>query len=86
MRRPVQTGGAAGRELTMATVRFSASGYGTEKQRYPDRGQAVASAEREAAEMAADHGLGAENVVRLGDEWILESDSGEEIARWEVLP
>ena len=35
--------------------------------------------------MAVDHGLGEDAVSRFGDEWVLQSDSGEEIARWEIV-
>lgn len=69
----------------MATVSFSASGYGTEKQRYRSRELAEAAVRRESEEMAADHGLGEDAVSRFGDEWVLQSDSGEEIARWEIF-
>ena len=69
-----------------ARVVFSAGGYGTSVELHAGRGAAEDAVVREAAEMAADHGLGAENISRFGDEWVLQSDSGEEIARWEVLP
>lgn len=69
----------------MATVKFSASGYGTERQRYRNRELAEAAVRRECEEMAVDHGLGEDAVSRFGDEWVLQSDSGEEIARWEIF-
>ncbi len=70
----------------MASVRFSASGYGSTESRYRTRRAAVCAVEREVGEMAADHGLDpTEAVFRGPDEWTLSSRSGEEIARWEIF-
>ena len=69
----------------MITIRFSASGYGTSTSRARTRKEAARAVEREAGELAADHGLEATKAVFRGiDEWVLSSPSGEEIARWEL--
>lgn len=70
----------------MVNVAFSASGYGSGVTRYRTRAKAVAAVEREAHGLAGDRGLDpAEAVSRFGEEWVLASASGEEIARWELF-
>lgn len=68
-----------------AAVRFSASGYGTQMRAYRNHELAEISVEREAAEMALDRGLPMNSVIRCEDEWTLQSATGEEIARWEIV-
>ena len=64
------------------TVAFSASGYGSETQSFKSRDKAVESIRRDAAEIADAHGG---EVVDYGNgEWVVNSRSGEEIARWEL--
>ena len=64
------------------TVAFSASGYGSETQSFKSRDKAVESIRRDAAEIADAHGG---DVVDYGNgEWVVNSGSGEEIARWEL--
>ena len=64
------------------TVAFSASGYGSETQSFKSRDEAVESIRRDAAEIAGAHGG---DVVDYGNgEWVVNSRSGEEIARWEL--
>ena len=68
----------------MARIRvsFSASGYGSETQSFKSRDEAVESIRRDAAEIADAHGG---DVVDYGNgEWVVNSRSGEEIARWEL--
>ena len=68
--------------MAKATVRFSASGYGSETRSFKSRDEAVDSVNRDAADIAADHGG---EVVDYGNgEWVVNSRSGEEIARWEI--
>ena len=65
-----------------ATVRFSASGYGSETRKFNTADEARGHIERDAAEIAADHGG---EVVDYGNgEWVVQSAGGEEIARWEI--
>ena len=63
------------------TLVFTASGYGTDRTRYETLKEAREAAEREAQEIAADHG----GVVRHygEDEWVVIA--GEEIGRWEIF-
>ena len=68
--------------MAKTTVRFSASGYGSETRTFKSKEEAVESVKRDAAEIAADHGG---EVVDYGNgEWVVTSSCGEEIARWEL--
>ena len=68
--------------MAKSTVRFSASGYGSEARTFKSKEEAVESVKRDAAEIAADHGG---EVVDYGNgEWVVTSSGGEEIARWEL--
>jgi len=68
--------------MAKTTVRFSASGYGSETRTFKSKEVAVESVKRDAAEIAADHGG---EVVDYGNgEWVVTSSGGEEIARWEL--
>lgn len=67
------------------SVRFSASGYGMQTRAYRNHEMAEIAVEREAAEMALDRGLPMKNVFRYENEWTLQSSTGEEIARWEII-
>ena len=68
--------------MAKTTVRFSASGYGSETRTFKSKEEAVESVKRDATEIATDHD-GA--VVDYGNgEWVVNSRSGEEIARWEI--
>ena len=68
--------------MARTTVRFSASGYGSETRTSKSKEEAVESVKRDAAEIAADHGG---EVVDYGNgEWVVTSSGGEEIARWEL--
>ena len=70
----------------MAMVVFSASGYGADTHFYKERKEAANAIEREIQEMAPEHGCDLKkNVSRWTDEWVLNSPSGEEIARWELF-
>ena len=70
----------------MAMVVFSGSGYGTDTHFYKGRKEATDAIEREVQEMAVDRGCDPKkNVSRWSDEWVLNSQSGEEIARWELF-
>ena len=65
------------------TVAFSASGYGNETRFFKSRDEAVESIRRDAAEIADAHDG---EVVDYGNgEWVVNSRSGEEIARWELM-
>ncbi len=69
--------------MAKATVWFSASGYGSETRTFKSKGEAQKHIERDAAEIADAHGG---EVVDYGNgEWVVNSRSGEEIARWEIL-
>ena len=69
--------------MAKATVRFSASGYGSETRKFKSTDDARRDIARDAAEVAAEHGG---SVVDYGNgEWVVNSRSGEEIARWEIL-
>ena len=68
--------------MAKTTVRFSASGYGSETRKFDSADEARRHVERDAADVAADHGG---EVVDYGNgEWVVNSRSGEEIARWEI--
>ena len=68
--------------MAKTTVRFSASGYGSETRTFKSKEEAVESVKRDAAEIAAVHGG---EVVDYGNgEWVVTSSGGEEIARWEI--
>lgn len=68
--------------MAKIAVRFTASGYGSETRTFKSKEVAVESVKRDAAEIATDHD-GA--VVDYGNgEWVVNSRSGEEIARWEL--
>lgn len=68
--------------MARTTVRFSASGYGSETRSFKSKDAAVESVKRDAAEIAADHGG---EVVDYGNgEWVVTTRGGEEIARWEL--
>ena len=65
------------------TVAFSASGYGNDRRSFKTKDEAVESIKRDAAEIADAHGG---EVVDYGNgEWMVNSRSGEEIARWEIV-
>lgn len=69
--------------MARTRVSFSASGHGSEMQSFKTKGEAVESIKRDAAEIADAHGG---EVVDYGSgEWVVNSTSGEEIARWEIL-
>ena len=69
--------------MARTTVRFSASGYGSETRSFKSKDAAVESIKRDAAEIADEHGG---EVVDYGNgEWVVNSRSGEEIARWEIV-
>ena len=68
--------------MAKATVRFSASGYGSETRTFNTADEARRHVERDATEIAGDHGG---EVVDYGNgEWVVQSAGGEEIARWEI--
>jgi hypothetical protein len=68
--------------MAKTTVRFSASGYGSETRKFNTADEARRHVERDAAEIAADHGG---EVVDYGNgEWVVTAGGGEEIARWEL--
>ena len=68
--------------MAKTTVRFSASGYGSETRKFNTADEARRHVERDAAEIAADHGG---EVVDYGNgEWVVTTGGGEEIARWEL--
>lgn len=68
--------------MARTTVRFSASGYGSETRSFKSKDAAVESIKRDAAEIADAHGG---EVVDYGNgEWVVNSPSGEEVARWEM--
>ena len=69
--------------MARTRVNFSASGYGSETRTFKLRDEARKHIERDAAEIADAH-VG--EVVDYGNgEWVVNSRSGEEIARWEIL-
>ena len=68
--------------MAKTTVRFSASGYGSETRTFKSKNVAQKHIERDAEEVAA--GNGGEVVDYGNGEWVVNSRSGEEIARWEV--
>ncbi|MBE6382340.1 MAG: hypothetical protein E7049_04920 [Lentisphaerae bacterium] len=68
--------------MVKTTVRFSASGYGSETRTFKSKDEAIESVKRDAAEIAADHGG---EVVDYGNgEWVVTTRGGDEIARWEL--
>ena len=68
--------------MARTTVRFSASGYGSETRSFKSKDAAVESIKRDAEEIADAHGG---EVVDYGNgEWVVNSPSGEEVARWEM--
>ena len=68
--------------MARTTVRFSASGYGSETRFFKSKDAAVESIKRDALEIADAHGG---EVVDYGNgEWVVNSPSGEEVARWEM--
>ena len=68
--------------MAKATVRFSASGYGSETRKFNTADEARRHVERDATEIAGDYGG---EVVDYGNgEWVVQSADGEEIARWEI--
>lgn len=68
--------------MAMATVWFSASGYGSETRTFKSKDEAVESVKRDAAEIAATYN--GEAVNYGNGEWVVTSRGGEEIARWEI--
>ena len=69
--------------MARTRVNFSASGYGSETRSFKSKDEAVESVKRNAAEIADEHNG---EVVDYGKgEWVVNSCSGEEIARWEIL-
>ena len=69
--------------MARTRVSFSASGYGSETRSFKSRDEARKQVERDAVEIAAERGG---EVVDYGNgEWVVNSRSGEEIARWEIL-
>ena len=69
-------------KMAKAPVWFSASGYGSETRKFDSADEARRHVERDAADVAADHGG---EVVDYGNgEWVVTSRGGEEIARWEI--
>lgn len=69
--------------MARTRVSFSASGYGSETRSFKSKDAAVKSIKRDAAEIADEHGG---EVVDYGNgEWVVNSRSGEEIARWEIV-
>ena len=68
--------------MTKTTVRFIASGYGSETRSFKSKDDAVESVKRDAEGVAAEHGG---EVVDYGNgEWVVTSRGGEEIVRWEI--
>ena len=69
--------------MARTRVSFSASGYGSETRSFKSKDAAEESIKRDAAEIADAHGG---EVVDYGNgEWVVNSPSGEEIARWELM-
>ena len=69
--------------MSKTRVNFCASGFGSETQSFKSKDEAVEAIRRDAAEIAAEHG--GEVVDYSNGEWVVNSCSGEEIARWEIL-
>ena len=68
--------------MAKTTVRFSASGYGSETRTFKSKDEAQKHIERDAAEIADAHGG---EVFDYGNgEWVVITRDGEEIARWEI--
>ena len=69
--------------MSKTRVNFCASGYGSETRTFKSKNVAQKHIERDAAEIADAHGG---EVVDYGNgEWVVNSRSGEEIARWELM-
>ncbi len=69
--------------MARTRVSFSASGYGNGTRSFKTRDAAVESIKRDAAEIADAHDG---EVVDYGNgEWVVNSRSGEETARWELM-
>ncbi len=69
--------------MARTRVNFSASGYGSVTRSFKSKDEAAESVKCDAAEIAAERGG---EVVDYGNgEWVVNSCSGEEIARWEIL-
>ena len=69
--------------MARTRVNFSASGYGSESRTFKSKDEAPKHIKRDAAEIAAERGG---EIVDYGNgEWVVNSRSGEEIARWEIL-
>ena len=69
--------------MARTMVNFSASGYGNDRRSFKSKDEAVKFIKRDAAEIADAHGG---EVVDYGNgEWVVNSRSGEEIARWEIV-
>ena len=69
--------------MARTRVNFCASGFGSETRFFKSEDEAVEAVRRDAAEIADAH-VG--EVVDYGNgEWVVNSRSGEEIARWEIL-
>ena len=70
--------------MGMVTVAFSASGYGNDRRSFKTQDEAVAFIKNDVAEIADAHGG---EVVDYGNgEWVVNSRSGEEIARYWTAP
>ena len=69
--------------MARTRVSFSASGYGSETRSFKSKDEAVDSIKRDASEIAEEHG--GEGVDYGNGEWVVNSPSGEEIARWELM-
>ena len=69
--------------MARTRVNFCASGYGSETRSFKSKDAAVESIKRDASEIAEEHGG---EVVDYGNgEWVVNSPSGEEIARWGIV-
>ena len=69
--------------MARTRVNFCAPGYGSDTRTFKSKDEAQKHIERDAAEIADAHGG---EVVDYGNgEWVVNSRSGEEIARWEIL-
>ena len=64
------------------TVAFCASGYGNDRRSFKSKDEAVAFIKRDEAVIADAHG--GDVVDYCNGEWVVNSRSGEEIARWEL--
>ena len=69
--------------MARTRVSFSASGYGSGRRAFKTKDAAVAFIKNDAAEIADAHDG---EVVDYGNgEWVVNSRSGEEIARWKLM-